>query len=176
VNIVATPFELAKALKNPMGSHYERRYLVDRAVWVPQGTAVHIKQCHLIDQRERLAGLHIDGADARLTIHGIADDATATEFEDTLAAGPATLLFDSICAQPVLDLHRFRELHQGRAWEIDVYDGPNAGLVLARTAVAATDETVDLPAWVVKDVSADAHYDNASLLNHPFNAWGRPGR
>jgi len=159
-----------------MGSRHERRYLVDRAMWAPQGVAVRIKQCHLIDQRERLAGLRIDGADARLTINGIVNDASATEFEDTLAAGPATLLFDSMCAQPVLDLQRFRELHRGRTWEIDVYDGPNAGLVLARTVLAATDETVDLPAWVVKDVSADPHYDNASLLNHPFNAWGRPGR
>jgi adenylate cyclase len=85
----------------------------------------------------------------------------------------AAILLDSLCEQPLIDKHRHKEVHGGKTWEIDVFHGDNDGLVVAEIELAAEDEKIELPAWIVKEVSSDARYYNSNLLKAPFKTWSK---
>ena len=51
----------------------------------------------------------------------------------------------------------------GLIWEVDVFEGRHAGLVIAEVELDSEDQAVQLPDWVGVEVSADERYFNASL-------------
>jgi len=60
---------------------------------------------------------------------------------------------------------------EGLKWEIDFFDGDNAGLVVAE--VELPDEETDFPRpdWLGEDVTEDGAYKNAALATRPFRRW-----
>jgi adenylate cyclase len=63
----------------------------------------------------------------------------------------------------VLEKRRYLVKHDGLQWEVDVFEGRHAGLVLAEVELESVDQPVDLPDWVGEEVSEDGRYFNASL-------------
>jgi adenylate cyclase len=60
-------------------------------------------------------------------------------------------------------------------WEVDEFEGENAGLIIAEVELAAADQPIHLPDWVGEEVTDDPRYYNASLIAHPYSTWsGRP--
>lgn len=56
------------------------------------------------------------------------------------------------------------EIPVGRhTFEVDVFEGDLAGLVVAEVELASEDEAVELPAWLGREVSHDIEYTNANL-------------
>jgi len=49
-------------------------------------------------------------------------------------------------------------------WEIDVFEGKLSGLILAEIELDSEDEQFEKPDWVGEDVSLDAGYYNAVLI------------
>ena len=45
--------------------------------------------------------------------------------------------------------------HRDQEWEIDVFEGDNAGLVIAEIELEAEDQAVALPDWVGEEVTED---------------------
>lgn len=58
------------------------------------------------------------------------------------------------------------------AWEIDVFSGDNAGLVIAEVELRDEDQHVDVPAWIGAEVTGQSQYYNSTLVRHPFCTWG----
>lgn len=56
-------------------------------------------------------------------------------------------------------------------WEIDEFEGDNAGLVVAEIELERDDETFERPAWLGDEVSFDRRYYNASLVREPYARW-----
>lgn len=56
-------------------------------------------------------------------------------------------------------------------WEIDVFHGDNDGLIVAEVELESETEEVDLPKWVINEVTGEVKYYNSSLLDNPFNKW-----
>jgi adenylate cyclase len=56
-------------------------------------------------------------------------------------------------------------------WEIDRFEGDNAGLVVAEVELEEEDQAIVLPDWVGKEVTGDRRYYNASLIAEPFSEW-----
>ena len=79
-----------------------------------------------------------------------------------------------LCPAPPLDKHRYRVPSGGFVWEVDVFAGANAGLVIAEVEMPTADTAVTLPPWVGEEVSGDERYYNAYLARHPYARW--PGR
>jgi adenylate cyclase len=154
-----------------MGKEIERKYLVDLAAWKPQRSGVHYKQGYLNSQKERVVRVRIEGNQAKLTIKGTSRGVTRSEFEYAIPLDDAAILLDSLCEQPLIDKHRHKEVHGGRTWEIDVFHGDNDGLVVAEIELASEDERIELPAWIVREVSSDPRYYNSNLLNAPYRTW-----
>jgi len=155
-----------------MAAEIERKYLVDVAAWKPAGAGIHFKQGYLNSQKERVVRVRIEGTVARLTIKGVTTGITRAEFEYEIPLEDAVALLD-LCEQPLIEKRRHKETFGGKTWEIDVFLGDNAGLVIAEVELTSEDETPALPPWVQEDVSGDARYYNNNLIRHPYKTWPR---
>lgn len=56
-------------------------------------------------------------------------------------------------------------------WEVDVFHGRNAGLVVAEIEIPSKDTTIVPPSWVGAEVSLDKRYSNLALSLRPFTKW-----
>ncbi len=154
-----------------MAIEIERKFVIDQAAWVPRDGGIHFRQGYLNSQKERVVRVRIEGDIAKLTIKGLTSGVTRSEFEYPIPVDDAAILLDQLCEQPLIDKHRHKEVHVGKTWEIDVFHGPNEGLVVAELELASEDEKFERPAWVVAEVSGDARYFNSNLLKNPYCRW-----
>ena len=59
----------------------------------------------------------------------------------------------------------------GGDWVLDVFEGANAPLVVAEVELESPDQTVELPAWCVRELTGRRELSNASLAARPFERW-----
>ena len=71
----------------------------------------------------------------------------------------------TLCTPPVLEKTRTRVGHAGLVWEVDVFAGPLAGLVLAEVELDSADQPLALPDWVGAEVTGDPRYMNNRLAS-----------
>ena len=57
---------------------------------------------------------------------------------------------------------------RARTWEIDEFEGDNAGLVVAEIELASEDAPFEPPPWLGAEVTHDARYFNSSLAAAPY--------
>src|SRR5262252_3003265 len=58
-------------------------------------------------------------------------------------------------------------------WEIDVFAGENAGLIIAEIELRHEHQHVELPDWIGAEVTGQPQYYNSALVQHPFCAWSQ---
>ena len=153
-----------------MAIEIERKFLVDTAAWRPRDAGVYFKQGYLNSQRERVVRVRLHGESAKLTIKGITTGVTRAEFEYDVPVGDAIALLE-MCEQPLIEKRRHLEPFAGKTWEIDVFLGDNAGLVIAELELAHEAEAFERPSWLGDEVSGDPRYYNNNLLARPFKTW-----
>ena len=154
-----------------MATEIERKFLVKPGAWVPRGPGTHFQQGYLNTRKERVVRVRIEGSVAKLTIKGVNDGITRSEFEYGIPIEDAGIILNQLCERPLIDKHRHVEHHLGRVWEIDVFHGENEGLVVAEVELASQDAELELPAWVGTEVSSDPRYYNSNLLENPYTTW-----
>lgn len=152
-----------------MGAEIERKFLVDPS-WRPRDGGTLFRQGYLNSQRERVVRVRLAGARAFLTIKGVTTGVTRAEFEYPIPVADAEPLL-ALCEQPLIEKRRHVEEYGGKTWEIDVFLGANAGLVIAELELACEDETFERPPWLGSEVSTDPRYYNNNLIARPFSTW-----
>jgi adenylate cyclase len=75
------------------------------------------------------------------------------------------------CCGDLIEKSRYLILQGGLQWELDVFSGSNAGLVMAEVELDSEDRAIELPDWAGEEVSGDVRYYNSNLSQHPFNSW-----
>jgi len=71
----------------------------------------------------------------------------------------------------MIEKTRFTIPWQEHAWEVDVFSGDNAGLVIAEIELRHEDEAFDRPPWLGVEITGQSQYYNGSLARHPFRHW-----
>lgn len=150
-----------------MAVEIERKFLVRSDAWraAALDSGVPIRQGYLAcsgpaapSVRVRLAGPR-----AMLTIKGPGLLARQ-EFEYPIPPIDAQAMLDGgLCTGRIIEKLRTRVAHAGLVWEVDVFGGHLAGLVLAEVELSASDQAVALPDWVGAEVSRDGRYQNGAL-------------
>jgi adenylate cyclase len=153
-----------------MAVEIEHKYLIDLALWQPKDAGVLFRQGYLTTGG-RVVRVRIAGDQGILTIKGPAKGLSRLEFEYAIPLADAAEMLDALAQQPLIEKTRYTEIIDGKAWEIDVFHGDNDGLVIAEIEVAAEDETVVLPPWIVTEVSHDQRYFNSNLIANPYRNW-----
>ena len=157
-----------------MAIEIERKFLVVSDAWrATAAPGVRYRQGYLSTDPRCSVRIRTSADSAWLNIKGDAQGIRRLEFEYEVPAGDAHEMLESLCVKPVIEKTRYVVRHQGRDWEIDVFEGENAGLVVAEIELAATDERFARPEWVGDEVSGDARYLNQRLVDHPYSRWGR---
>jgi adenylate cyclase len=70
---------------------------------------------------------------------------------------------------------RYDVEYQGTLWEIDVYEGDLAGLVVAEVELESEDEEPALPDWLGREVTGDQRFSNQALAEGSLGKDWRDG-
>ena len=153
-----------------MPSEIERKFLVTDDSWRDGTPGVRIAQGYLSQDPERTVRVRIGGEKAWLTIKGRTHGITRAEFEYEIPLADARALLE-LCLPSVIDKTRHEISHAGHLWEVDVFHGEIAGLVIAEVELADESISPELPPWVGAEVSAEVRYFNACLAVLPYAKW-----
>ncbi|MCH8685137.1 CYTH domain-containing protein [Pedomonas mirosovicensis] len=150
----------------------ERRFLVRGANWPQPYRSAKVRQVYL-NQREDLSVRvrSMDGA-YWLTLKAGVSSGTRQEFEWPIPAEDGAAILERLAAYPPIEKTRHYVKDAGRVWEVDVFEGRNAGLIIAETELHAINEPLALPGWLGPEVTDDKRLSNNALYRHSFADWG----
>ena len=152
-----------------MGTEIERKFLVVGDDW-RAAPGVPYAQGYLNRDKQRTVRVRIVESRAWLTIRGANAGATRAEFEYPIPLADAEQLL-ALCDGPLVRKLRRVVVHAGATWEIDEFQGDNAGLVVAEIELASEDEAFEAPPWLGAEVTHDARYFNSNLATAPLRTW-----
>jgi len=152
-----------------MAIEIERKFLVVGDDW-RQAPAVPYAQGYLNRDKQRTVRVRVVEASAWLTIKGANSGATRAEFEYAIPVADALQML-ALCDGPLVRKLRRVIVHAGATWEVDEFQGDNAGLVVAEIELASEDEAFEPPPWLGAEVTHDARYFNSSLAAAPYSTW-----
>ena len=152
-----------------MALEIERKFLVAEGAW-QQAPGVLYRQGYLNRDKTRTVRVRVAGEAAFLTIKGVSVGATRAEFEYPIPLADAQALL-TLCDGPLIEKTRHVMTYEGTTWEVDVFAGDNAGLVVAEVELMAEGQPFARPEWLGEEVTHDARYFNSNLAAHPFTKW-----
>ncbi|MEL6345039.1 MAG: CYTH domain-containing protein [Myxococcota bacterium] len=153
-----------------MGKEIERKFLVSADHWREGATGTHFQQGYLTTDPDRTVRVRIAGEKAKLTIKGRSVGATRAEFEYPIPVEDAQQLL-AMCTPPNIEKTRYKIQHEGYTWEVDVFEGVNAGLIVAEVELQSEEEQPPIPDWIGAEVTEDRRYYNANLIAQPYSTW-----
>lgn len=157
-----------------MATEIERKFLLRDESWRGEADAgTPIVQGYLVAGPDLSVRVRVAGDEAWLTVKGGSRGAVREEFEYPVPPGEARQMLNDLCLRPLIEKTRYRVRHAGREWEIDEFQGDNAGLVVAEVELEDEQAAVSLPPWVGREVTGDPRYLNANLLRAPWRTWGQ---
>lgn len=155
-----------------MGVEIERKFLVADDRWRQSVVNEYpIAQGYLSVDQEQTIRVRRRGEQAFLTIKGRPQGLVRREFEYEIPLADVETMLRTLCNRPLIEKRRYEVPFQGHLWEIDVFEGENAGLIVAEVELKRPDEEVALPPWIGPEVTGDPKYYNARLVEHPFQNW-----
>jgi adenylate cyclase len=149
----------------------ERKFLLNDDRWRQSvSRSVAMAQGYLGGTRCSVR-LRISGEQAHLNIKGMTVGARRLEFEYSVPLNDAREMLDALADGPLVEKTRHYVVTDEVTWEIDEFEGENAGLVVAEVELTSEDQAFDRPSWVGKEVTGDERYYNVYLAKHPYNGW-----
>jgi adenylate cyclase len=155
-----------------MALEIERKFLIRNDEWRRDADAGRLfRQGYLIGARQASVRVRIEGDRGFLNIKSMTLGVTRQEYQYPIPLDEAEEMLATLCEQPLVEKTRYCVRHGGHIWEIDVFAGDNAGLVVAEVELNSERESVELPPWAGVEVSDDPRYYNVNLVKHPYKTW-----
>ena len=156
-----------------MAKEIERKFLVMNSDWRKHVEAeISIRQFYLAAGPRRSVRIRISiGSQAMLTLKFSGDGPGRDEFEYPVPLAEAEEM-QAFALGRVIEKSRHHVRFGGYLYEIDVFAGSLAGLVIAELETPDFVSTNNLPAWLGVEVTDDARYYNARLA---LAEWPEPG-
>ena len=140
-----------------MSKEIERKFLVNGNAWRTLAQGVLYRQGYLSSAKERTVRVRTAGEKGFLTVKGITNGVTRSEFEYEIPFADADKMLSGLAEKPLI--------------EIDEFLGENAGLIVAEIELPDEDAPFGRPDWLGREVSNDPRYFNSNLVRHPFSQW-----
>jgi len=158
-----------------MAKEIERKFLVKLELLGSLQAGTEMCQAYISSGENAVVRVRLAGDEAWLTLKGRSTGAIRSEFEYPIPVHDARQMIEEFCGGKVISKARYLREYEGYLWEIDVFAGANAGLVVAEVELSEPGEEPPLPAWVGLEVTDDSRYFNNSLYAHPYCEWGGGG-
>ncbi|MGI9304396.1 MAG: CYTH domain-containing protein [Gammaproteobacteria bacterium] len=150
----------------------ERKFLVNGDAWRRQaGRKAHFRQGYLAGGAGGSVRVRVVADKATLNIKSATVGVERLEFEYPIPIAEGRQILDSLCMRPLIEKTRYFVDYAGKTWEVDEFEGDNAGLIVAEIELTQAHEAFELPAWAGEEVSYDARYYNSSLVKNPYGSW-----
>ena len=157
-----------------MGVEIERKFLVADDSWRQAALpGMRYRQGYLSTDPNSAVRVRVCGEQAWLNLKSATVGITRREYEYEIPTADAHTILEDLCVKPLIEKTRFIVEHDGLTWEIDVFEGDNAGLVVAEVELDSADDSLTLPAWAGDEVSGDSRYYNQRLVEHPYRRWAK---
>jgi adenylate cyclase len=154
----------------------ERKFLVKDDGWRKLVTEhAHIQQAYLVLGGRASIRVRVkdDGA-AMLTIKSRSAKLSRLELEYPIPVADAQALI-GLRRGAVIEKVRHIVPYAGATWEVDVFAGENAGLIIAEVELPHEDYRLELPPFVGAEVTGRAEYYNSALAARPYGSWSGHG-
>ena|SRR5881394_4072801 len=154
-----------------MPREIERKFLLFSDAWRPLAHRRQaMSQGYLAGSERVSVRVRVAGHEAHLNIKSGGLVASRQEYEYAVPIDEARELL-TLCPGPLVEKTRHYVDFGGFEWEVDEFDGANAGLIVAELELDAEDQAFPRPAWLGQEVTHLRRYYNVSLVGHPFSAW-----
>lgn len=155
-----------------MAIEIERKFLLHDDSWREQADAgVFYRQGYLASDQVSSIRVRLAGDKAWLNIKKAASAIRRLEYEYPIPVEDAAEILEQLCVDNLIDKKRYLVNHAGHLWEIDVFEGANAGLVVAEIELKDEQEYFETPSWLGEEVSHDPRYYNMNLAKIPYTQW-----
>ena len=154
-----------------MGIEIERKFLVADAAVVDGLDGTAITQAYLLDDPACVIRIRRAGDRAFVTIKGAAVGISRPEFEYEIPIVDADTILAAMNHGRQIEKTRYQVPDGEITWEIDVFGGADAGLVVAEVELTNDNQVVPRPAWLGAEVTDDPRYLNVSLARRPYGDW-----
>ncbi len=147
-----------------MAKEIERKFLVQSDRWKSfAGVGVELTQAYISTMEDRNVRIRLyeDGR-AKLTIKTGKSGLVRDEVEFAVPFEQAQELL-TLAIGNIIEKTRFEVPYEGFTWEIDVYRGSLAGLVVAEVELQNEDQRPAIPSWISAELTGDESYSNQSL-------------
>ncbi len=159
-----------------MGIEVERKFLVVGDAWRAEvSSATRIVQGYLAQTATATVRVRVRGDRGYLTVKGASVGIERSEFEYEIPVPDAMAMLDTLAQGPVIDKVRHLVPVGQHTWEVDVFGGANAPLVMAEVELADAAQDFVTPEWAGQEVSEDSRYFNVNLARAPYSTWD-PGQ
>ncbi|HFC8956581.1 TPA: CYTH domain-containing protein [Neisseria meningitidis] len=149
----------------------ERRFLIGNDNWRQYADEpLLLRQGYLSVEKERTVRVRIAGKRAWLTLKGYISEISRSEFEYEIPLADAEKMMETMCPFK-MEKWRYPVRWGGSLFEIDVFLGDNAPLVVAEIELPDENADFDRPDWLGREITADGMFTNAYLSKHPFSSW-----
>ena len=155
-----------------MGIEIERKYLVQVDKWDLPEDGKPVVQGYICEENGRTLRVRMLGEKGILTIKGPTQGATRAEFEYEIPAQDASELLEH-CEGRIVRKTRYKVTVASHIWDVDVFEGENAPLVLAEVELGHEEEPFEAPDWLGSEVTGDPRYMNYQLACEPYGGWER---
>jgi CYTH domain-containing protein len=151
-----------------MALEIEVRFLIFQPPKLP-GAPHAIAQGYLSDDPEKTVRIRqVDGDTAYLTIKGAKIGNAAPEFEYEIPHEDSASLM-KLCGDKSLTKDRYKiPGPDGNEWELDIFTGRHAGLMIAELELPGERAHFEKPGWLGPEITTDPRFSNASLANTPM--------
>jgi adenylate cyclase len=155
-----------------MAMEIERKFLVARADWRAAAYASrHFAQGYLNDSGRASVRVRIEGEAANLNIKAAQIGSARREYEYAIPLADAREILAHLTLTAPVEKTRHWLEYGGHTWEIDVFEGANAPLVVAEIELADPQDNFARPDWLGAEITDDERYYNHALAFVPYNQW-----
>lgn len=147
-----------------MALEIERKFLVRDIRFLQDAQGDNIVQGYVAKEPGAMSTrVRIRAGRATLTVKGPRCGFTRDEFEYPIPLGDAVRILTAHCGDRIVRKRRFLIDYEAQTFEVDVFEGNHAGLVVAEIELAHESTPVVLPPWIGDEVTADPRFGNFSL-------------
>lgn len=148
-----------------MGVEIERKFLVDPVLWEQEKKvkSFYIKQGYLVKSKEKTVRVRSTDELGYITIKGATKNISRVEYEYEIPKQEAESLITIFCDK-YIGKRRFIIDYKDHIWEVDEFQHPKPGLILAEIELKDENEAFEKPNWILEEVSHDPQYFNANML------------
>jgi len=155
-----------------MAKEIERKFLLLNEAWQDQASpGVYMCQGYMGEAQRASVRIRVEGEHANINIKSATLGVSRMEYEYAIPKDEALEMLNTLCERPLIEKTRYEVVVGEHTWEVDVFKGENAGLVVAEVELESEEQPFEKPLWAGDEVSDDPRYYNVCLVKHPFKDW-----